>query len=287
MNNNEDKTITGFIKEKDKAEETLNIYIEKMKSKDVFDFKFATADKQGNLSININGVKVRLDNIDIKGKIYEPRYRLMALSKTYKVVVKSVDKENKEVFVSHRKARSITREKLIKEIDNAIKNKEQIEVLAIVDYVKESNNYCLIDIGGVGIRGKIKVGEWSSTYTSNYKRAAKHGDIIRVVVMSSGMFDGKVTFDCSRKAALDENLWKGIEERMAKDTAVNVTCMIKAANNFWGEIEGLDEINVYCEYPDADKNLFIAEGITYQGYVSAVSEETKLLRVRVHKVLDK
>lgn len=286
MSINEDKVVSGFIKEKDKVEETLNLYEEMMKNKEIMSIKFASADKSGNLNIFINGVNVRLDNIDIKGRIYEPRYRLNALSRTYEVVVKSIDREANQINVSHYKAKQITKNELIKEIDQAIKNKEQIEVLAVVDHVKDRNNYCLIDIGGVGIRGKIKVGDWSATYTSNLSRAARRGDVIRVAVTGSGMFDGKATYDCSRKLVL-EDPWIGVEERFPKDTAVNVTCTSKADKNFWGMIEGLDEINVYCEYPDDDKNLFIAEGIIYQGYVSAVSEDTKLLRVRVHKALDK
>lgn len=280
-----DKVVsTNFLTEKNTVLEKFEYYKGKMKNKEIIEIFFSAADPEGNLYIYDNGIRIQLDNIDIKGTIYEPRYRANALTNKYAVMVKSVDEEKKEVRVSHNKAKRLTKKELIKEIDDAIKKSEPMTVIAVVKHIKD-NNYCIIDIGGVGIAGKINIGEWTETFTGNYRMATQRGEIIKVVARKKVLFDGKLTYDCSRKDAIEVSPWAGIEDRLPKDTVVNITCTSKENKKFWGIIEGIDELNVYCEYPDKEKNLFIQVGAKYQGYIYAVNEETELLKARVFKAL--
>lgn len=143
------------------------------------------------------------------------------------------------------------------------------------------SNHTIIDIGNIGILGVIKMKDWGVAYTDNLRLETKYGDIIRVKVIKQIRWDGKVAYSCSRKEALEEDPWKDIETRLPKHSTVKVTCTSKTLKNFFGKIEGVTGLNAYCEYPDEVRNIDIITGDTYKGYVCAVNEETKLLRVRI------
>jgi hypothetical protein len=283
MSNIANKNIGAFIKETNVDKERLDFYEVKMKSKEILELKFSLADKVGNLYFYEGDIRVQMDNLDIKGTIYNVRYRSNALANSYPVIVTSVDREKKEIHVSHKEAREMTKEELIDEIDAAIEKKEPLTVIAKVIKIqgKAGSSYAIVDLGGVGITGIIKMKDWSTVFTSDLRLVAKHGDIIKVVVKNRVLWNGKPGYSCSRGEALEVDPWSGIEEKLQKGTFVNVLCICKRDKNFFGKIEGIDEINAYCEYPDKEKNIEIVEGISYQGFVAAVSENNKLLRVKI------
>lgn len=277
-----------FLKEVNEDKLRLDFYEEKLKNKEVFEIKFSLADKTGNLYMYEGGVRVQLDNFGITGLMYKTRYRAHYLAQTFPVAVNRIDRERKIVHVSHRDARAITKEELKEELDLAIEKNEPLTVVARLVAIKGDfgKSYAIVDLGGVGITGIIRMKDWSIAFTSDIKLVAKIGDIFKVVVKKHIRWNGEPAYGCSRAEALGFNPWSGIEEKLPKNTLVNVLCIHKTPKNFFGKIEGIDEINAYCEYPDQDKNIEILEGATYQGYVAKVNEATKLLRIRIFKKVD-
>ena len=87
-------------------------------------------------------------------------------------------------------------------------------------------------------------------------------------------------YECSRKLALTDDPWKDIEKKVARNTTVKVFCTDTTDKAFFGRIQGIDEVNCYCEYPD-DPTIRIAPGIKYTGYVAKVSEEKQIIRIRI------
>lgn len=276
-----------FLNYPDRVEATLDFYESKMKSKEIFTKQFSMADEEGNLIVYEDAIRVQLDNLDINGKMYQPKYRANALAGTYHVVVTSVDRKKNVVHVSQNEAKALTKEELDNDLNKAIENNAPMVVLARVTKIrgKAGSSYAVINIGDVGITGVIKMGDWSSVFTSDLHLVTKSGDIIKVAVKKKIFWDGKPGYSCSRGDALGFNPWSGIEEKLPEGTLVNVTCIDKRTKNFFGMIDGIAEINAYCEYPNPDKNIEIENGEKYQGKVYRVSEEKKLLRVRIFKKL--
>lgn len=277
------KKLEVFIKEKDTDKEKLDFYSRKMNTKDVIVMKFSSADTAGNLFLYEGNIKIQLDNTEIYGKVYDQRYRSNALRKSYPVVVTSVDQEKKEVHVSHSAAKETAKEEVIAEIDKSLENDEPITISAKVVGIKgePGRNHAIIDIGNVGITGIIRMRDWSTVFTSDLRLVTKPGDIVKVVIKRKIRWNGTPAYSCSRAEALGFDPWKGIEQKLPKNSVVNVTCISKRPKNFFGKIEGIDEINAYCEYPEPEKKIEIVDGQSYQGYVAAVKENTKLLRVRI------
>lgn len=276
-----------FLKELDNEKVILESYMDMLNSKQVIEKKFSMADKDGNLYIFEDGYKIQLDNDQVSGKRYDPYYRNRYLKNSYSVVVKSVDAEKKIIHVSQVDAKELTKDELIKEIEESIERNEKCEMTVRLTSIAGDRNrsYALVDIGGVGILGVIKLKDWSPVYTSDLRRVAARGDVFRVVVKEHIYWNGKKGYACSRAEALGFDPWEKIEEKLPEQTIVNVTCEEVTPKNFFGKIDGIAEINAYCEFPASEKNIKVVVGEKYQGYVAKVNEKTKLLRVRIFKRL--
>lgn len=262
-------------------------YSKKMAKKETFKMSFTCADENGNLYDYHNGVRVQMNNKEITGFGYNPKYKAQHLGVKFTVTVVNVNEENKTVNVSCFAALKGPREQLQKALKEGIENKKYLRVPAVVvgaNKVKDRNNsftVAIINIGGLGIPGAVRLAEWSTAYTKTFWHTIQAGMNIEVVVTGHQNWQTGVVFDCSRRLALDFDPWENIEERLPARTSVIVKCTSKETRNFFGVIDNLPEINVYCEYPEPESNIRIIEGAEYVGYVYRVKEETKLLKVRI------
>jgi len=280
-------TRNELVIENDIAMDRLDLYERKMNNKDLIELRFDSIDIDGNLYIIDDEVRVQLDNIDIKLSYKRARYRAAVLDIPYMVMVMSVDRLKKVVHVAHNGIKDIIREELKTNINNSIDKKHPLTVMSKVTRIKGNagSNHIIVDLGNIGIIGVIKMKDWGIAFTDNIRMETRYGDIIKVKVIKQILWNGKPAYSCSRKEAIEEDPWNGIEARLPKNTLVKVKCTSKTLKNFFGKIEGITGINAYCEYPDEVKNIEIAIGDIYEGYVSAVNEETKLLRFRIMKKL--
>lgn len=281
----------GIVKPDDKAKVILDKYQAKQKEEEVISIEFSATDTNGDLYTFDGPVKIILPNKELYGKKYDSYDRADKLMYPYGVSVKALDYEKGEVIVSRAQAVAIDRERLKSALDQCIKDEEYCEVPARV--VRVLPHLVVIDLGGLGIPGYIRIKEWSKTYTESFRGLVNNNDLVIVSVKSKGMEkklaksmkwqNDEIFYECSRREAMKVDPWEGIEERFPEKAVVRVTCTLKRDRNFFGRIKGLDEINVYCEYPDG--NIRIIEGFEYEGYVARVSEKTQLLRVRIFRQL--
>lgn len=265
---------------------TLEEYEKRMKDKSVFKTSFPCVDEKGNLYVYESDIKIQMDNRDIDGFGYNAKYRSDKLTESYAVVVVSVDKKAKLVKVSSNQAKEEPRKKLEEALRKGIEAKEFLRVPAIIVSIVGNGSIALINIAGLGLAGSIRLAEWSPAYTKTFYNAVQTGSEVEVVVTGYGKWESGQIFDCSRKKTINIDPWKDIEKKLPVRTVVRLKCISKEARNFFGVIESVPELNVFCEYPDEESGIMIATGIEYTGYVAKVSEENKLLRVRIIKQVE-
>lgn len=268
----------------------LEKYEKYKKEKKIFEIYSVRADTAGNVYCSLEGnITGIIPNPEIEGKKYNPYYRHKKIDRHYSVIVTDVDFEKKIVTLSHHKAKNIGKEILKQRLLKALENKENIKVKARVMFVAY-NNRVYLDIGGVGLLGYVPIDEWSHVYVENLEDEVKNGDIIEVVPMKykpKQKVNGKKkneAFICSRKETLPDP-WIGIEEKVPRYSTLVVECTDKKPHMFFGRTEGL-ELNIYCEYPEPERNIVVLEGMKYKGFVYNVSEEKKLLKVRIFDTAD-
>lgn len=104
--------------------------------------------------------------------------------------------------------------------------------------------------------------------------------VIDVVVTEKKIWGRDTAYECSRRDTIDFDPWAGIEQKMRKNMTVRVRCNGREDGRYYGSIEGLPEINVFCYYPEEETGIHVEEGKYYIGVVRKVSEEDHDLRVR-------
>ena len=289
----------GLDLEEKKKKDFIKLYRNRLKNQETFEQEFNIADNEGNLLYNEFGYEIRMNNKEIDGRKYNEYFRANRV-KTYQVVVLYIDEAKRVITVSHQKAKLSEKTRLMQVLDDLICENKQVEVPAVVHRV--FSNVVIIDIGGMGIPGIIRVKDWSVAYTAALRSKVKQGDVLQVVVTGRNCpgeerrkYFPKVQirpYECSRRIILEKNKinpWLNIEERIKEGSIVTVKCEVKEEDKFFGVIDGFDEINVYCYYPKKTSNLKrkdIIPGMRYQCYVKTVSEEKKILRVNAFKCVD-
>ena len=223
-----------------------------------------------------NGVRVELLSSDfgknVKAKIGE----------AYPVVVVKVDRDACVVTVSNTSVTESIRNRIIKAADSAIEESTPFIIKARVVGINKEQGRIIIDVGGAKIPAFIRLANWSHSFIHNIMYCAQRGDIIQVALIKK-VKDNYYMYEASRKEALENNLWKGIETRYPVHSNVIVTCVESKPTNWFGKIEGLDDLEVFGELNVVDKNgqkFRIKDGGVYNCYISACSEERRLLKVR-------
>ena len=169
-------------------------------------------------------------------------------------------------------------------INNRLSEDEDIRLSARVTGYNSDRKLVQIDIGGIGILGFIPLDEWNPNYVLDPKQAIldKRGSYIKVKVLGvlkdkNEFFSGLV---CSRKACIEVDEWKGIEERYPQRANLIVRCVEKKDSYFFGKTDSLEYINLICYYP-SDNSTLVLTGEKYVATVKSVSEKTHKFTVKV------
>lgn len=286
------RTYSGEVHIKNASDESaIKKYEQYMNSKEIMDVQFSAL--QGKIGfVGYDGkIKIIMSTKNVDGFSHSPIYN-EALEKYLfspcPVVVTKVDKKKKEVHVSMVNALSGPRENLISEIEKGLKEREYIRVPAVVvsvsgrtkDTKQKDYSIAVINIGGLGILGYVHKNNWSKSYTKSLLYAAEPGMVIDVVVTEKKIWGRDTAYECSRRDTIDFDPWAGIEQKMRKNMTVRVRCNGREDGRYYGSIEGLPEINVFCYYPEEETGIHVEEGKYYIGVVRKVSEEDHDLRVR-------
>lgn len=273
-------------------EHTIARYKELMNDKVIFSQSFTTIDRQGTLYAFVgDGIRLKMTSKGIDG-FYHNRKTFSkeeALSKTYNVMVTDVIEEDNLVYVSANAAKEKPRIKMRHLLDEGIESSVYKVVNAKVIGISTSNDpssrkpkeLCLLNIGGLGIMGSMVLADWSTCFTKSFYSVVAPGDIVKVAVVGKRTWASMEdqVYLCSRKLTLNPNPWKNIETALHVNDMVRVKCVDREEHNFFGKIEGFDEINAYCYYPE-DPDYVIETGKTYIGKIARVNEKTKDLKVR-------
>lgn len=297
----EKKKIDGFLgvpiveKEKgdfysDKSVKTLNFYENYLNSGELLtDVTFSQGNRQGLYFFRDN-VQILLPRKELQYNLNFDFESIEYMRRKYTVKVVEVDREKRLVTLSFKQAQEQARPTVAKAIKDSLAAGIPYRTLARISYITSAEKgVCHVDLLGIGLHGIIPVREWSMAFTADIRMLAKIGDIVEVLVkeITKGR-EGENLYICSRKEAMNEDPWEGIESKAPKDTTVIVRCLRKYDNHFIGAIEGLEELSCYCHYPNpgtlnshTGQTLVINTGGKYNGYISKVDEEKHILRARI------
>lgn len=250
----------------------------------------------GDLSLVDEDITVIMPADQISGKPYDLRFRAQKLDDVYCVKVIRVDADRKIVYVSHNEARLEKRPEIEKELDKILTAKEKLPIVVkgkILKIQTKNVNGEIVDTGvwldlcGVGIPAFIYVGNWKKTFTETLRGKASYGDIVDVLVLEKvERKNGMYYYSCSRKE-LVEDPWdsKELNEKYHKGDIVKIRCLSKRDNHWFGEINGLDDIQVFAEYPSQKHDFPIVPGMEYMGTIYYINTEERSLKARVFQAL--
>ena len=66
---------------------------------------------------------------------------------------------------------------------------------------------------------------------------------------------------------------------------MKIRCLSKRENHWFGEINGLDDIQVFAEYPSQRHNFAIVPGMEYMGTTYYINASERSLKARVFQAL--
>lgn len=291
LGNKENKNVAGV------NARNLKKYEEAKKTGEYLMLSFTRADAiTGDLSFVEDDITVVMKSDQISGKPYALKYRAQKLEEQYCVKVLNIDTEKKIVEVSHHAARCEKRPEIEKELDKYLARKEQTPIMLkgkVMKVQRKKANEAMVDTGvwldlcGVGIPGYIYIGNWKKTFTETLQGKVNYGDVVDVMVLSK--VDGKngmYYYSCSRKELVDDP-WdsKELHEKYHKGDIVKIKCLSKRDNFWYGEINGLPDIQVLAEYPSHKHDFSIVPGFSYLGTLYHVDIKERSLKARVFQAL--
>jgi len=258
---------------------------------------FSRADSvTGDLSLIDDDITVFMPADQISGKAYDLRFRAQKLNDIYCVKVTRVDPTQKIVYVSHNMARLEKRPEIEKEIQKGLKRKKKIPIVVKGKVLKiqtkmvkgeQVDTGVWLDLCGVGIPAFVYVGDWKKTFTESLRGKVTYGDIIDVLVIEKKERDKDVYYyACSRKELVDDP-WdsKELSEKYHKGDIVKIQCISKRDTHWFGKINGLNDIQVFAEFPSSRHDFAIVPGMEYMGTIYYINPEERALKVRVFQAL--
>lgn len=256
---------------------------------------FAKADSvTGDLSLIDEDITVIMPADQISGKPYDLKFRAQKLDDIYCVRIMSIDNANRIVYVSHQEARLEKRPEIEAVLERNVKENTPVAVKGKVLKIQTRNvngeqvdSGVWLDLCGVGIPGFVYIGNWKKTFTENLRGKVFYGDIVDVLVTDRvERKNGVYYFACSRKE-LVQDPWESQElnEKYHKGDIVRIRCISKRENNWFGQINGLEDIQVFAEYPSSKHNFAIVPGMEYMGTIYYINPEERSLKARVFQAL--
>lgn len=277
----------------------LGKYKQLMENGEYMQIAFEKVDADGTLSKVENGVVICMAPQEISGVAYDLRYKSQKLADMYYVRVVEVDDASSTVWVSHNEARKDMRPEIEAEINKRLsaKKKQLVRVKGKVIRIQTKtvqgetvDTGVWLDLCGVGILGYVYIGDWAQTFTPALKGIVSYGDVIEVCVNERKVRKQKrgdvVYYSCSRKE-LVENPWEqlSLEEKFHVDDIVRIKCLSLKEGHWFGEINGLKDIQVFTEYPSAAHDFPIIPGMEYMGKIYYMNTKERSLKARVFQAL--
>lgn len=290
-------------------EDTLQKYKEYQSNRLKLQGSFDISSVEGDLYYIDNDVTVVLENEEIS---YERSYFGRGASNGYNlnipldIEVKHIDEEKRMVYVRCTEQIDTIRERCIKILNKEVwqfreANKKYYEAKKegkeLPEYkvgrkirgtiVSVDNFKAVVDILGLGIRGEIVAPNWSLGYIDKLDAVCKVGEshifeVIGYLPKKRSEPDEQQGYRLSRKHLVPDP-WKTIPKAYAdvikaEETLLLVKCrkIIEGQNWFWGEIEKLESISIFCDYPNKFK---VEEGKTYRCVVKEFDPENHKFKV--------
>ena len=278
--------IQGAEADKISNVETYERYVEAMNSGETLSIKFVGVNlMQNELYVESNGVRISASISELEsmtGVTHLSSVRLV--QDVYTVKVESVDNLTKSVRCTFVDLKTNGKIAYRNAIEAALAAGEEFCVRTRVVHVDVDARRVFVDIAGAGIQGIIPLNEWSNTFITSFKNIVKEGDIVPVIVVRKTQVRLQPGYVCSRKRAIAEDSWSGIEKRYPVGSVASIVCTFKKTPVFFGAIEGLKDIEIMCEYGQYDTKgnpLIIEEGCKYIGRIYRCSEAKKKLKARI------
>lgn len=277
----------------------LEKYIQMMERGEYMQMVFEKADANGVLSKVMDGVTIRMASTEINGEAYDLRYKSQKLADTYYVRVVDIDRGGSVVWVSHNEARRDKRPEIEEEINRRLTSKKKQEVrvrgkvIRIQSRIVQGENVdtgVWLDLCGVGILGFVYIGDWAPIFTPSLRGMVGYGDVVEVLVKEKRARKqkrGEVPYySCSRKE-LVENPWDrlALEEKYHVGDLVRIKCLSLKEGHWFGEINGLEDIQVFTEYPSSAHDFRIIPGMEYMGKIYYMNTKERSLKARVFQAL--
>lgn len=278
----------------------LGKYKKQMENGEYIQLSFEKANADGTLSKVIeDGVVICMAPEEINGEVYDLRYKSQKLADTYYVRIVKVDETAGVVWVSHNEARKDKRPEIETEINKRLASKrEQVikvkgKVIRIQTKMVQGESVdtgIWLDLCGVGILGFVYIGDWAQTFTPALKGTVFYGDVVEVCIKEKKIWQQKHRdvsyYACSRKE-LVENPWEqmALEEKYHVGDIVRIKCLSLKKGHWFGEINGLKDIQVFTEYPSASRDFPIIPGMEYMGKIYYINAKEHSLKARVFQAL--
>lgn len=279
------------------SKDAMEKYRRYLRTGEYFQIVFERVDLIGNLSRVEDDILLVMGADGINGEAYDLRYKSQKLADTYCVQVVSIDEEGRTVYVSHNAARLDKRPQIEAEIENRLKEKQALrikgKVIRIQSRIVEGETVdtgVWLDLCGVGILGFVYIGDWAQTYTAALHGKVSYGDVVEVAVrekVEREQRKGKlIYYACSRKEFV-ENPWenKSLQEKYHTGDIVRIKCLSLHKGHWFGEINGLKDIQVFTEYPSPARNFPIVPGMEYMGKIYHLNTKERSLKARVFEAL--
>ena len=189
--------------------------------------------------------------------------------------------------MSEQTKRQLQRQKFYEQLAKEKEIRQMQRIIVPASVVSLNSKQVVLDIMGYGIPGYVPKMLWSFNPKYDIVRNVKVGDIVDVEVLS---YDKKAIsknsismYRCSR-IALKEDPWKTLSYK--KDEVIRVKCVDIRQHNWFGQIEGLEDIEVYIEFPEPERGIRIVKEEEYLCHVYRVNPETHLFKARVFRHIE-
>ena len=278
----------------------LERYKKLMDTGEYMQMAFEKAGADGTLSKVDKDIIICMASDEITGDPYDLRYKSQKLADVYYVKVVRVDDESRTVWVSHNEARKDKRPEIEEEINNRLKKDNRNANLRVKGKVIRIQSKTVdgesidtgvwLDLCGVGILGFVYIGDWANTFTSALKGTVSYGDVVEVYIREKKVRKQRkqdiTYYACSRKE-LVEDPWeqKSLEEKYHVGDIVRIKCLSLKKGHWFGEINGLEDIQVFTEYPSSARDFPIIPGMEYMGKIYYMNTKERSLKARVFQAL--
>lgn len=260
-----EKRIEGWQEKTKKEEDPLKEYEDLMQGKKVFPIAFDGCDTDGTFSTIKDDIMVILDRESLaESPAFRQSWVRRMVGFEFDVTVKSVDREEKKVYVRPVHKATPIKEQLIREIIQELNAGNNPVVWGRITSVKEE--VATVDILGQHILGLVNCVNWSNSYIRNLKEQCFPGEFYQFVIHNAKKKESgkQQAFYLDRKP-LAGDPWKQLNlEHIHPGGMLLVKCIDRPQGKtyWWGTCGLAPEIEIMGDYED--KRIDIVRGLSYK-----------------------